>query len=828
MATGAARTGIKQKMASLNVHLRLRPLRIAFLVRPDDGKKALDIFRTNTCLWGGQFNPVVPFFRRVPAWWERHGHRFDSPAQIINGYLDFFEPDFLVEATTGLATGLGFAKDRVLGLADVLVRDDERDKKGCGLAVFDLYKDLYKREFQFVKRRKHRIVDVSAADASFAAFAGCVFGAFPQNARLQYFHRAFRDAFDPHEHKLGARSLLKLYKSQNTSALRLGRENIEVDYHGWHEPVLFVLDALQPKDLIDFWNLRAVQREVLAIPVQWLNVLSPYCKELIARAHRPLPNNPHGVMTRATVMFARSIPEADIRGLHAKYFQVDTPGANVLQDFYPPIWRRPPGIMVRTTRPTLKAAQATVDVTLDLEKPRASFASIAPEFAEEFGNRHGWANVVRMRDWGSSDRLATTFPCNYRDPSYPKFGTDELGALPTTEGLVVFPRYRNSQELWDLDDGTSAISGWLKANKVSARLSPAGRATQQIIETLGGFWGVRYVANRDVIELLNGMARRPVSRSAHYAEFTNQVSNALKGDIWRGRGHEVLVERNAVQLGLEVKCTKCDSWSWYSLKQLDYTITCDLCLKQFSFPIVDPGSSVNTQWAYRVIGPFAHPDYARGGYSGALAIRFFGSVIERSESNVTWSAGQILDLPSGKQVEADFVLWYQRKQMFGTDYPTDIVFGEAKSFGKDRVEQRDVDRLKSLAETFPGSVLVVATLRGKEELSPPEVGLMRKLAEWGREYEREHRRSRAPLIVLTGTELFAARSLHSTWKSKGGKHATFVEPAWMRLENLRTLADATQQLYLDMPSYSEWAHSKWAKKGRRASVSLPTKAVAKE
>jgi hypothetical protein len=43
--------------------------------------------------------------------------------------------------------------------------------------------------------------------------------------------------------------------------------------------------------------------------------------------------------------------------------------------------------------------------------------------------------------------------------------------------------------------------------------------------------------------------------------------------------------------------------------------------------------------------------------------------------------------------------------------------------------------------------------------------------------------------------------MDQTWKEKGGQHGMFAD---LRLDNLRNLADATQQLYLDMPSYHTW------------------------
>jgi hypothetical protein len=217
-----------------------------------------------------------------------------------------------------------------------------------------------------------------------------------------------------------------------------------------------------------------------------------------------------------------------------------------------------------------------------------------------------------------------------------------------------------------------------------------------------------------------------------------------------------------------------------------------------------------------VVGPFALPNYAGGGYAASLAIRFFSEVVGSFDlSDVTWSSGQELTLPTGKKVEADFILWYQRKQILKTDYPTEVVFGEVKSLGKDVFKDDDVDRMKSLAEAFPGAVLVFATLKEAAQLSKDEISRICKLAEWGREYDRANRRTRAPVILLTGTELFTPHYFQESWKSKGGKRAALIEPGYVDVSHLPTLADFTQQVYLDMPSYHEWSEARWKKRAER-------------
>ncbi len=521
-------------MSHIDVHVRLRPVRFAFLVQPDDRKLTLEIFHVTTSLWGGRYNPIIPCFKEVPTWWDRHNHRFETAEQIVNGYVDFFEPDFIIEAEPGLADGLGFDKDRVLQLSGLLTREGDRGKQGHGQSVFDLYEDLYRNEYQFTRRHDHDIINVAATDATFAEFCACIFGAFPTDPDLEYIQRGFKDAFEPKEILLDGAGLTNLYKSGFTSALRLGTSKIDVRSYDDSDPAIFLLDAQQSRDLIDFWNLRAIRRgNVVPVPVQWLKDLSEFCKEFMVKNYRPLPGNSHGVMIHPTVMFARSIPTADIDRLHAEYLHVDTAGGNLRQDWYPAIWRSRSGSSSRLMRPTLSAQEKTYDIPFVDEKPQIRFDCLVPDFAEQYGNQHRWANVVRLRDWTLKNQIARAYPCDCRDPKFLKFGLGGEPILPTMEGFVIFPRYKNIPEVWKIQDGVAAIKDWLKTHGIAAVLSDAGRVTQQIIQTVGGFHGVRSFAHADIVKFLNEISRRPISRSAHHKEFKNRIQGATKEDIWR-------------------------------------------------------------------------------------------------------------------------------------------------------------------------------------------------------------------------------------------------------------------------------------------------------
>lgn len=75
-------------------------------------------------------------------------------------------------------------------------------------------------------------------------------------------------------------------------------------------------------------------------------------------------------MTHATVMFARSIPTANIEQLYADYLRVNQDEANRRQDWYPPIWRPSSGFTVRSTRPTLSCAEKRLTHKSKVTEPK--------------------------------------------------------------------------------------------------------------------------------------------------------------------------------------------------------------------------------------------------------------------------------------------------------------------------------------------------------------------------------------------------------------------------------------------------------------------------
>jgi hypothetical protein len=214
-------------------------------------------------------------------------------------------------------------------------------------------------------------------------------------------------------------------------------------------------------------------------------------------------------------------------------------------------------------------------------------------------------------------------------------------------------------------------------------------------------------------------------------------------------------------------------------------------------------------WFYRVVGPFAAPDYARGGYAVALTLRCIAG--QTHDTEMTWTTGLNLQ---PLNCELDFAAWHRRSWLLNDerDEPL-LVIGEAKSFGTNAISEEAVSGLRKVADRFPGAIMVVSSLREFGDYTTGERRRLRELALWGRR-DVFQGQPKNPLVVLTATELFAQRDIFDAWK-KAGDASEAVHRSIDRAD-LHALSELTLRRYLNLPGF--WgermktlnlAHQRW-------------------
>jgi hypothetical protein len=128
---------------------RFRPVRIGFLVPPDDLEIVSRVARLSTCLWGGRYNAMIPFFETGGERWVEPFHE-QGGLNVARGYINFFEPDTLVEASPGMAEAPGwrdgeypFGLPRIVNLQTFYERDFRgRTSFAAGIDILETMQEV--------------------------------------------------------------------------------------------------------------------------------------------------------------------------------------------------------------------------------------------------------------------------------------------------------------------------------------------------------------------------------------------------------------------------------------------------------------------------------------------------------------------------------------------------------------------------------------------------------------------------------------------------------------------------------------------------------------
>jgi len=805
-------------MTSLSAEVTLRPMRIALLVRPTDVASIRRFMRICACLWGGMYNPIIPVFRVPPSEWRpKYPERIKGYA-IARGYVEFYEPDAFVEAEVGLLeeAGLGSLRDkhslhrRVIPLEDFLRQQDHHDwsEPQIGLSILEVLRHIYEKERRFQLRDPRPAILVSPQRST--ALVEAVFGAYPTQKPARYIGKGFEDVYRPEKLVPNADAWRKVFLTRAQTPLGVTRYGIEAKRSWMHDLVVFVFDPEKPTDVIDLWNLRLEPNPVLPVPVTWFVDVADDIREKLVAEHRPLQGNPNGVMHRGTVEFARSIDEP---GRKAVFKQLGQMSADTLslKPWRTPIWDRYTDDHVhRHARLEVSAKERRLSLSLaESERSTANFEALAPEFASRYGGRDlRWVNAVKLSAHGTAN-VAMVIPFNTFDWTWPRL--DFLGEPVTigTEGWVFAQRYKESTATIKFLTHENVIVGTLEKAGIEAKLSEPGHIARQMLNHLGGLYGVHLIADKETLRLLNAMAgglrRRQAGgveaeeefdrRSKPLEEWQRLVARRNAANRVRSVSLEDFTRRNMIRLGIETACPHCQAANWHSLTAADYQLTCVRCLKPYAFPQAEIRSR-NRNWAYRVIGPFSVPDFARGGYGALLALNVLGR-IGGPHDPMTFSTALTMRFDD-VNAEADFVALHA-SELMGRHQPPNLVVGEAKSLGDgDLINTKDLGKLKAIGAKLPGAFLVVAVMR--DDFTPAERTALLAFVRWARRPNAVGEPTN-PVLLLTGNELFHHFAISSTWKELGGWHAQYSD--YHHTRDLMRFAESTQAIYLKLPLFHE-------------------------
>lgn len=767
---------------------KLRAVRIAFLVNPMDKDSIQKAININSLLWGGMFNPLIPCYKRLPKSWSDFKPRSETALSVIHGYIEGFDPDYFVNLSTYTSDQMNIERSYLIEPESLFESFREYAAPTCGVGIFEVVKHFIYKELRFVRKNEIKFINPNL-EGPHKLLLSAIYGNLGEFEGL--FYNEFLQGHDAKKVDISILNYHEFTDPKYMFSRRLGAENLEQRLRGDY---LFYIDATSTLDVIDYWNLRAAGFSVFPIPKQAEKILAikSIAEKIIRSAYWPHRHNKE-IYHNATIIKGRSVVESDLynfsSGLKIKSMGNSRAVKFSQQHWYPRIWNE---WARRNTQENIVPAYSKEAKTELLDGQNAfRIATLDPDF-DIFHASSGYPRFVNEMDsriYGKDELLAQTIPIGkeHLSRAIGKYSLREWRISKT--GPVYLSNYRAWSINYEPPLAEPVMKAWFKEQGWNVELSPSGKIAKQMINQLGGIWGISNLQQEKLIKLFQELNNKGFISEKDLKGRIARMAN--EDDTWRNRDQYIqnLLEKNIFQLGVQIICPTCTQKTWYSLEEVSHEVRCSTCLNDIKFQSIGLDDK---QWAYKATGTFGLPKQAYGAYCVLLTLY----TLTRGHHQKVTPLLSFEAKKGNKDIEADLCLFSEKD--FRDETNQELVFAECKTYNN--FEKKDIIRMKTLAKEFPGAVLVLATLR--DSLTNEEKRIIKPLVSNGRRHWKSEQ-TYNPVIILTGTELFSRREIPYCWKGKKGK-AGEIEKSNFYARNLSDIADATQQIYLDMKPYHEW------------------------
>lgn len=793
---------------------KLRPLRLALLVNPairEDLQQAIEVSST---FWGGCLNPIIPCFRgRVPSFWSRElALRPKSAREIADGYLDCFDPDLIVPVSDDLDGRYSVGNRQVVTPAELFGDVLKSGSVGYGVGAVELTQHLANKEFKFKRTTPLNFI-LPNLSGPHKAFLSSVFGAWPSeiNGLIKQHFGSHMGLAEP---TCSVRSFEKFLEGNYLFPRRIGLT--EISYNP-QEACIYCLDATKSIDIIEYWNLRAAGRYVIPAPKQSFSspAFRTWVKEFVESNY-----SEESTTFRHTIFqVSRMLKEADVKQFIAAVGVAPPkdPKKNskfAIRTWHPRLWDK--WARENTNERSIAFYAGDSETSFSGDGGRIDLKTLTPEFPSWNTREKSvlCVNEIGYSIFGSPTPMAEVLPEGSKQLAANALfsGLDEVRLAKS--GLTYYIRPHAGRISFQVPEAESFMLSWLRTLGWNAELSSPGLLAKQVLARLKGVYGIHAIDSERLLKLLDrhaseklehnqpGAPRSPkwIAESA----LTAEVKLIIKENrLFFEAAQYVrrLVESNVLGLGLQLHCPTCLRWMWRSVDKLSANIECEQCLS--SFPLSHAPKEERV-WSYKPTGPFNVRNFAGGAYPVLFALKFFEGRNRRSTTPLLSFTAKKANV----DCEVDLALFCEDGKWHAPRH--ELLLVECKAY--DEFKKNDVSRMESLSREFPGAMIVFCKF--DTALRHSEIDLISRFVLRQRKLWRAQKPS-ASVMILTGTELFSRWGAPECWRDAAGVPKGTYEK-WAHAHSLANLAEATQQIYLGIPSLHEWVDAQSKRKRNKA------------
>ena len=196
---------------------------------------------------------------------ERFVYQNAKRHNVVAGYIEAFDPDFVVLTGDVDVGGVGLETRKVIKSGDVLKGVEEDGTPTYGIGLFEILQHLVATEFKFVRQTPLQIHIPRIEAGADSLFLASVFGLLPQNIETEVVQQLKNVPGIVHE-LISLSSYADLLASSALFPRRVSMLEINPLRH-WHRrgDCVFFLDPNSSADVLDYWNLRALGWNVVPV-----------------------------------------------------------------------------------------------------------------------------------------------------------------------------------------------------------------------------------------------------------------------------------------------------------------------------------------------------------------------------------------------------------------------------------------------------------------------------------------------------------------------------------------------------------------------------------
>jgi hypothetical protein len=671
-------------MDTLSLRIKYRPLRIGWCLPDGDRVSLRKALRLTHAVWGGRYNPIIPV------------GDLDRGRELVK----VFRVDILIPLAEDDAVKAFIGQFPYLSSPFLDSRLFVESVSGRPSAiVLDLYhpiRRLYEEHFKNNRQSDFRASlyawddDDPLADVFLATFGGLP----PKEEAGTDYQELIAKYLAAERVTLTGEDIVPSDAFKKATLNWISCVDLQHHYaviNHWGRPGFYAGSAADFHDLVNYWNLRATDADLLFYDRSFSDRLNALRVEYLA-ALRARPKGSQ-VFDSHIAIWAQDGNDLSNPPDIPNFTDF---GSDVLGHFAGfGIWN---GLNVRV--PIMHFGEKSVLATVGSSSGsfRVSFAlPEKPSFEGSYSfDQHLVASISPGIGLYNDERstLMTPFLPELNE-FYGRncwFHPFETRVEPEGLGLII-DNWRTDVSLSAMDVPT-LLSKIFEVAGIQARPSQAGLIAFRLIQQLGGLLGCGVLKSAGVRKLIEKYKPdQSFTRGAAIQiirEHDSGSSPTLGGRVRPEDMFANLVTRGVFRVGLKLECPRCHLDFWISLDDVRTQTKCEYCGDDF-----DVTSQLRDRdWRYRRSGLFGRDDHQEGGIPVALTLQQLQSALGHFQ--ILYTTGMELEPASApvRKCETDFVILTQRN----IDHKVEIAIDECKNRGE--ITEDDVSKLRIVAEAL--------------------------------------------------------------------------------------------------------------------------------